>query len=120
MPKKPGFIALDVSVEFMRAADQFATNTHQKISTFVPRLPCKPDNFNVEHTCIHLVLSMKIATVILCRVTVTLWRGREGGLKLNVTMTLWFPQIVWTSPLMLLVTGSSQLTINSKDEKNLL
>ena len=23
----------------------------------------------------------------------------EGGLKLNVTMTLWFPEIVWTSPL---------------------
>ena len=23
----------------------------------------------------------------------------KGGLKLNVTMTLWFPQIVWTSPL---------------------
>ena len=29
----------------------------------------------------------------------TLWSGGGRGLKLNVTMTLWFPQIVWTSPL---------------------
>ena len=54
MPKKHGFIALDVSVEFMRAVYQLAIHTHQKMRVlFVPGLPCKLDNFNAEHTCTH-------------------------------------------------------------------
>ena len=66
MPKKPGFIALDVLLEFMQAVHQLANHTHQKrsILLFPNCMLCKLDNFNVEHTCILPVLSMKIVIVI--------------------------------------------------------
>ena len=68
---------------------------------FVPRLACKWDfiNFNVEHTCTQLVLSIKTVIVILMLWHCEVMDGRRGGLKPNVTMTLWLPQLVWTSPL---------------------
>ena len=50
---------------------------------FVPRLPCKLDNFNyVEHTCIHLALSLKIDIVIFMLCHYEVMEG-GGGLKLN-------------------------------------
>ena len=36
--QKHGFIALDVSLEFMRAVYQLATHTHQKMSTFCAQI----------------------------------------------------------------------------------
>ena len=61
-----GFSALNVCVGFMRAVYHLAIHAHLKMSTFVPRFPCKLNitNFNVEHSCIDLVLSTKIVILI--------------------------------------------------------
>ena len=45
-----------------------------------------------------MYVSMKIVIVIFILWHCDVLEG-GGGLKLNITMTLWFPQIVWTSTL---------------------
>ena len=86
MSKKPGFSALHASVEFMSTVYQLASHTHQKMTTFAPRLPCKLDsiNFNDEYTCMQLFLSMKIVIVILCRsILSVLVRVSHRWIKVN-------------------------------------